>query len=366
MTSVPATTPEPVPSITQMVIGVDTHKDIHVAVALTTTGATIDHLEFATTSQGIATAIAWAQQLGTITAWGVEGTGSYGAGLARALTITGYHVIEVNHANRAARHIRGGKTDRIDAEAAARSVLANYATATPKTADGPVELLRIIRTARSSAVKARTATINQLRAILITTPPILRDQLSGLGKAALIKHCARMRLNGDAVIAGIKRILRSLARRYQHLTTEINDHTRDLHALIQQTAPELLAQHGVGPDTAAALLIAVGDNPARIHSEAAFAALCGTNPIPASSGQTHRYRLNRNGDRQANAALHRIIIVRLGRHAETRTYMTNRVNTNNSNKLHIIRCLKRALARRLYPLIINALQQHHQPTQNAA
>lgn len=362
MTSVPAepTTAEPI------VIGVDTHKHIHVAVAVTLNGGLVADLEFATTGQGIAQVMDWANQLGDVWAWGVEGTGSYGAGLARTLMAAGHQVFEVNHANRAARRVRGGKTDRIDAEAAARSVLANYATATPKTGDGPVELLRIIRTTRSSAIKARTATINQLKAIVTTAPPALRDQLSGLTTADLIKRSARLRpAPGPGLKAGIKRTLRALARRYQQLTAEITEHTRELRDLVEQIAPDLLAQPGVGPDSSAALLIAAGDNPARLHSEAAFAALCGTNPIPASSGKTDRHRLNRSGDRQGNAALHRIIIVRLGRHAETRAYMSARVNHNESNKLHIIRCLKRALARRLYPQIVKALTPQNEPAQIA-
>lgn len=370
MPSLPAAThPDHHPASEQLVIGVDTHKNRHVAAALTLNGAVVDHLEFATTSTGLTEAIGWAAGLGHVHTWGVEGTGSYGAGLARTLTAAGQQVIEVNHANRAARHIRGGKTDQIDAEAAARSVLTDYATATAKSGDGPVELLRIIRAARSSAVKARTATMNQLKAIVITAPAALRDQLSALGKTALIKHCARMRpatTSTRRLETGIKRTLRALARRYLQLTDEIADHTTELHTLVNQIAPDLLAEHGVGPDSAAALLIAAGDNPSRIHSEAAFAALCGTNPIPASSGQTNRHRLNRNGDRQANAALHRIIIVRLASHPETQTYMRNRVNPNGSNKLHIIRCLKRALARRLYLLITHALTEQAQPLERAA
>ena len=340
----------------QIVIGVDTHKDTHVAVALTAQGVFVDTLNFASTSLGIGQVMRWAAGLGEVTAWGVEGTGSYGAGLARALLAAGRPVIDVNHANRAARHVLGGKTDRIDAEAAARSVLTDYATAIPKTGDGPVELLRITRGARSSAVKARTAAMNQLRAVLVTAPPTLRDQLSALSPAALIDRCAKTRPGTATTIeAGVKRTLKALARRHQQLAAEIAEHTRELTRLVEHTATALLAEHGAGPDTAAALLIAAGDNPERLHSEAAFAALCGTNPIPASSGQTDRHRLNRGGDRQANAALHRIIIVRLVRHDETRAYMRSHVNPNGSNKLHVIRCLKRALARRLYPLIVQAV-----------
>ena len=183
--------------------------------------------------------------------------------------------------------------------------------------------------------------MNQLRAVLVTAPPTLRDQLSALSPAALIDRCAKTRPGTATTIeAGVKRTLKALARRHQQLAAEIAEHTRELTRLVEHTAPALLAEHGAGPDTAAALLIAAGDNPERLHSEAAFAALCGTNPIPASSGQTDRHRLNRGGDRQANAALHRIIIVRLVRHDDTRAYKRSHVNPNGSNKLHVIRCLK--------------------------
>jgi transposase len=271
------------------------------------------------------------------------------------LLAAGAQVIEINRPDRRARRVQGGKTDMIDAEAAARSVLANYATATPKTGNGVVEMLRVIRAARSSAVKSRTAAINQLKSLLVTATPELRDALTSSSTPRLIARCAALESSVmNTPEAAVRYSLRHLAERYRQLTRELREHTAQLTRLLKIAAPALLAEHGVGPDTAAVLLITAGDNPERLHSESAFAALCGTNPIPASSGKTERHRLNRNGDRQANAALHRITVVRLASHAETRHYMATRRAPNRANNKHLMRCLKRALARRLYPLILQA------------
>lgn len=337
----------------RIVIGVDTHKDVHAAVALTASGVVLEHVVTATTSKGIRQLRTWAADLGVVSGWAVEGTSCYGAGLTRALLAAGEHVVEVNRPDRRARRLLGGKTDLIDAEAAARSALAGYATAIPKTGDGLVEMIRIVRAARSSAVKSRTIAMNQIRALIVTAPLPLRETLESLSPGALINRCSTFRPGHDITPAAtLRRTLRQLARRWQALHQEIREHTAQLHELVELAAPTLLAEHGVGPDTAAALLIATGDNPERLHSEAAFAALCGTNPIPASSGKTDRHRLNRNGDRQANAALHRIIVVRLRSHPETKHYMSTRRNPNGANTMHVMRCLKRALARRLYPLLL--------------
>ena len=344
-----------------IVIGVDTHKDAHVAVALSTLGARLSQFEFPTTAGGLVSALQWASTQGRVIAWGVEGTGSWGAGLARLLMTQGELVLEINRPDRRTRRLLGGKSDPIDAEAAARMVLAGHGLVTPKTGDGLIESIRLVRSTRSSAVKARTAAWNQLRSHLVTAPTQLRDELETLTPAPLLRRCTGFRPVGDRPLDQTKRILRGLARRIQTLNHEVRDLTNDLHRLTQAAAPDLLAEHGVGPDTAAALLIAAGDNPERLHSEAAFAALCGSNPIPASSGKTDRHRLNRGGDRQANAALHRIIIVRLKSHPETRSYMAAHLNPNASNKKHVMRCLKRYLARRLYPHIINAAAANQLP-----
>jgi len=345
-----------------VVIGVDTHKHVHVAVAITTLGARLHSIEVPTNAAGLHALIAWASTQGEVAAWGIEGTGVWGKGLAQAIAATGATMVEVNRPNRQARRALGGKNDVIDAEAAARSVLSGFATATPKTADGDIEAIRVTRSTRAGAVKARTAAMNQLRAHIVTAPTELRDELEALTTAALIKRCAGFRPgSGDH----LKVALRSIARRWQHLNTEARALERALVELVTTAAPGLITQRGVGPDTAAALLITAGDNPERITSPAKFAALCGTNPIPASSGMTDRHRLNRGGDRQANAALYRIVIVRLRHDPETQAYMAAHLNANGSNKKHLIRCLKRALARRLYREII-AASVHTEPAALAA
>lgn len=339
------------PTPDNVIVGVDTHSQIHVAVAITGLGARLGEFSFDPDPAGFALLEDWAAAHGTVAAWGIEGTASYGAGLARHLIRGGELVLEVNRPDRSLRR-RVGKSDPIDAEAAARAVLAGTATAIPKTGDGLVESMRVTRLVKASALKARTQAINQLKALIITAPDALRGELDGLTRTRLIDRCAASRpaTNNDPATT-TKRALRTLARRIQTLTVEIKELHAQLAVLVAAVAPTLLDQFGVGPDTAAALLVAAGDNADRLHSEAAFAALCGTNPVPASSGNTDHHRLNRGGDRQANAALHRIIIVRLAWDPETRAYMADRVTPNGSNKKHIIRKLKRHLARRLYPHI---------------
>jgi transposase len=350
----------------QVAIGVDTHKDFHVAVALNGHGARLDELTFAATRCGIDQLEQWRAQLGPVAGWGVEGTSSYGAGLTRHLLTTGQRVVEVNRPDRHARRTLGGKTDPIDAEAAARAVLSGRASTTPKSGDGRVEMLRHVRMTRSSAVKAKTVAMNQLKAVLITAPAPLREKLEGLTIARLVKACRALPVSDELTLeATVNSTLRTLATRWCALNTEALTQHKLLVRLVEAHAPKLLAEHGVGPDTAAALLITAGDNPDRLHSEAAFAALCGVSPIPASSGKTNRHRLNRGGDRQANAALHRIVLVRLVHHDETKKYMTAHRTPNKSNSLHVMRCLKRYLARRLYPLIIEAATQP-QPQRAAA
>lgn len=331
----------------RITIGVDTHQDTHVAVALDQNGARLDQLSIPTTTSGYQQLERWAAGLGRVTTFGVESTSSYGAGLTRFLLEREHRVVEVNRPDRATRY-RLGKTDAIDAETAARTVLAGVATATPKTGTGNVEMIRVLKTAKDSAVKACTQAINQVKALLITAPPPLRESLTGLTTGKLIDRCAALRpgeLNSPT--AATKHTLRLLARRILALRSEAKTLQTQINKLVTETAPELLNHFGVGPNSAATLLITAGDNPQRLHSEAAFAALCGTNPLPASSGKTNRHRLNRSGDRQANAALHRIIVVRLRWHQPTRDYLTRRL-TEGKTKPEIIRCLKRYLAREIH------------------
>ena len=272
----------------QVIIGVDTHKEQHVAVAIDERGVRLDEKYVPVATCGYEELEQWSRNLGQVRAFGVEGTGSYGAGLSRFLTGQGYTVIEVNRPDRSVRH-RKGKSDPTDAEMAARSVLAGVADATPKSGEGEVEMIRMLKSAKNSAVKARTQAVNQMKALVVTAPAGLRETLDGLGANALAARCGSFRPGHlDTPTEASKYALRSLARRYRQLSDEIHDLRNELQRLIRTTAPALVEAFGVGPDTAADLLIAAGSNPNRLNSEAAFASLCGVNPIPASSGKTNR------------------------------------------------------------------------------
>ena len=339
----------------QVVIGVDTHQDEHVAVAIDGQGVRLGQRRSPATTWGYGDLERWSRSLGEVSAFGVEGTGSYGAGLARFLTGRGHSVVEVNRPDRSTR-FRKGKSDPTDAESAARAVLAGVAGATPKSGEGEVEMIRMLKSAKDSAVKARTQAANQMKALIVTAPAQLRETLDGLTTAALATRCKSFRpgrLKDPAAAA--KYALRSLARRYRQLSKEIQDLQAELARLIRTTAPALVGVFGVGPDTAAPLLISAGGNPQRLRSEAVFASLCGVNPIPASSGKTNRHRLNRGGDRQANSALYRIVVVRLSHDPRTRAYMLRRTGQGLS-KSEIIRCLKRYVAREVFSVIRNSAE----------
>jgi transposase len=338
------------PTPPRVTVGVDTHKDTHVAAARDQLGRRLGTTQVPTSSAGYAQLLSWAHALGEVVAWGVEGTGSYGAGLARFLAAHGQRVVEVNRPDRQARR-RRGKSDAVDADAAARAVQAGEATGVPKAQDGVVEMLRALRAARQTAVKARTQAINALKGLLVTAPAELREQLGGLPTGRLVGAAAELEVGTlTTPTAATKLALRGLAQRYQYLDAEIALLTEQLDALTARHAPKLRDLHGVGPDCAAALLIAAGDNPRRLHSEAAFAALCGTSPVEASSGKTRRHRLNRGGDRQANAALHRVVVVRLRWHQPTHDYATRRTTQGKTSK-EILRCLKRYVAREVFAVL---------------
>jgi transposase len=334
----------------QIILGVDTHKDIHVAAVITTLGVQLGTAEFATTQVGYRRLLTWARGMGVLRRAGVEGTGSYGAALTRYLRRHDVSVVEVNRPDRATRR-RRGKTDAIDALAAAHAVLSGRATTTAKTGDGPVEMLRMFKLARASAVKARTQAINQLKAVIVGADPGLRETLNALTKTALIRTCAEL---PDApprdVATATTYTLRRLAQRIQALTREAHELQQQTTTLIEAFAPTLLQPHGIGPDSAAALLITAGDNPDRLVSEASFAALCGVTPIEASSGKTTRHRLNRGGDRRANSALYRIALSRLRNDQRTRDYLDRRT-TEGLSRREAIRCVKRYIAREVYHLI---------------
>jgi transposase len=304
-------------------------------------------LQIPTTLAGYQQLLGWAHSLGVPTAWGVEGTGSYGAALARFLTANGQVVVEVNRPDRQARR-RHGKSDPLDARAAAKAVQAGEVTVMPKAGTGPVEMIRCLRVARATAIRARTQTINALKGLLVTAPVELREQLRGRSATRLVAAAATLEPGPiTSPLAAATLALGTLGRRHQALSAEIDSLTHQLERLVATAAPGLVARFGIGHDSAGALLVAAGDNPGRLSSEAAFSMLCGASPIPASSGKTIRHRLNRGGDRQANAALHRIVVVRLRWHQPTKDYMTRRLAQGKTKK-EIIRCLKRYVAREVF------------------
>lgn len=330
---------------TQVTVGVDTHLDAHVAAAVDQLGRKIAVEEFRADPVGYRALILWAGRLGGIDAFGIEGTGCYGAGLARAVRAAGYRVIEVDRPDRRTRRARG-KSDPVDAEAAARAVLGGTATGTPKTRDGHVEAIRALRVARRGAVRIRIQVANQLHALVISAPEPLRQQLRSLPTKQLITTAAALRPGpGLDPVNATKQALKMLARRHREVDADIDELDQLLAQLVPQACPGLLELFGVGIDTAGALLVTAGDNPDRLHSDPAFASLCGVAPLPATSGKTtNRHRLNRGGDRQANAALYRITLCRLRYDPATRNYLERRTK-EGLTKPEIIRCLKRYIAR---------------------
>lgn len=331
-----------------IIIGIDTHKTSHVAVAIDTQGTRLAALSVPTNPKGYVELERWSRSHGKILAFGIEGTGSYGAGLCRSLLAQGYNVIEVTRPNRQLRYTQG-KTDSLDAEGAARSVLSGQATARPKTQTGSSEMIRHLKIARDTAVKSRSQAMVTLKTLIINAPAELRVALDQIrGKIALIRHIAGFRPGDiDSPLASAKVAMRALARRWLWLHEEIITHDKELERLVTERAPELMVSHGIATLTVAEMLILVGDDPTRIRSEAAFAKLCGVCPIPASSGKTHRFRLNRGGNRQANAALYRVAIVRMRSHEPTIAYVRKRTKDGKS-KSEIIRCLKRYIVREIY------------------
>ncbi|WP_425489538.1 IS110 family transposase [Nonomuraea typhae] len=352
-------TPHDVP-VLEVVGGVDTHQDTHTAAVIDAVGRVLGTEQFPATPAGYAALLAWMHPFGRLLRIGIAGAGAYGAGLARVLDDKGVEIVEVDRPDRRTRRFQG-KSDPIDAVQAAKTALAGQRTGTPKQRVGHIEALRNLRVARRSAVDQRADTQRQIKALIITAPDDLRGQLRHLPTKQLIAACAAFEPNRDdaATSATATKIaLRSLARRHQQLSTEIIDLDELLEPLVTAINPTLMAVHGVGPDTAGQLLVTAGDNHDRLTSEAAFAMLCGVAPIPASSGKTTRHRLNRGGDRQANAALYRIALVRLRWDPRTRTYMDRRTQDGLSKK-EIIRCLKRYIARELYQIITK--NDHERP-----
>jgi transposase len=360
-----ADTPDPV----EVAVGIDTHADAHVAAVIDRVGRQLDHASFPATPPGYRALADWVETFGTVTVIGIEGTGAYGAGLARALTAKGHYLVEVDRPDRKTRRHQG-KSDPIDAYAAARAAISGQATGIPKTRTGEVESIRALRVARTGAVRARAKAITQLKSLIVTAPDNLRTHLTGLDGPRLVAACARLRPTRDPApapsphaqrpprpgrltdpAAATKRALASIARRIHALNTEIAELDDDLHTLITPLAPNLLALQGVGLEIAGQLLTTTGDNPERLRSEAAFAHLCGAAPIPAGSGRTNgRHRLNRGGDRAANSALYLIAICRLRWDPTTRAYLQRRT-AEGLSKPEILRCLKRYIAREVHNAI---------------
>jgi transposase len=331
-----------------IIVGVDTHKQTHAAVALTALGARVAEVTVPACTRGYQELEAWASSLGAIRAFAIEGTGSYGAGVSRFLRERGHAVHEVCRPDRPTRH-QQGKTDHLDAEVAARALLSGRRAAVPKSGMSEVEMIRHLKVARDTAVKARTQAMLTLKSLIVEAPAALREQLDALrGKRALLRHLVALRPGAlTSTVASAKASLRAIARRWLALDDEIKSHDAYLEHLVRRRAPAMVEAHGIGVGTAAEMLVLVGDNPERIHSEAALAKLCGVCPVPASSGKTSRHRLNRSGNRQANAALHRVVVVRMRAHDRTAEYVKRRT-AEGKNKAEVIRCLKRLVAREIF------------------
>lgn len=328
--------------------GIDTHAEVHVAAVVDHLGRVLGTEAFPTTAAGQRRLLRWLRSFGPLERVGVEGTGAYGAGISRFLTAEGVTVVEVDRPDRRARRLHG-KSDPIDAVAAAQAALSGRANGTPKSRDGNVEAIRAMRLVRRSAVRNRTQALNQLHNLVLTAPIELRDQLRLLRRRDLVQRASRFHVRAELdALAATKLAMRELARRILELNEQIARLDAALDPLVAATAPDLLAVYGVGTDVAGAILVTTGDNPERLRSEAAFAHLCGVAPIPATSGRiTGRHRLNRSGDRQANHALWRIAMVRMSRDPRTRAYVERRTKDGLS-KPEIIRCLKRYIAREIY------------------
>lgn len=329
--------------------GVDTHKDLHVAAVVDEHDRVLGTEFFPTTRHGYKQLVTWLDSFGQISRVGVECTGTYGAGLLRYLNTRNIEVLEVTGPDQDLRR-RKGKDDTLDAQNAAHAAYARIRAVTPKTRDGLVESLRVLKVSRKTAVAARRVALQMIRMNIVSAPDALRDQLRNLTRMKLIRTLAAWRpdlTNYHDVTGAYKIALKSLARRYLELTDEIADLDVMIKNIVDHLAPELIAKPAVGYESAAQLLITAGDNPERLTSEASFAALCGVSPIPASSGKTHRHRLNRGGDRQANSALHIIAIGRLRTDTKTQEYVAKKLAEGHS-KMEALRCVKRYLAREMF------------------
>lgn len=337
-----------------VILGVDTHLDIHVDAVLSYDGKLLGTKVIQTNKAGYEELFDWVLSFGSVERAGIEGTGTYGAGLTRFLIKKGLDVLEINRPDRSKRRLEG-KSDPLDAANAARTVLSGRAKAVPKLQSGACEALRIISVARRSAVKAKTQAINQLRALLVSAPQDIRDRVWKSKPHECVTACMSYEsAESSPLLLALSCTLQSLAKRWISLAEELSQLDELLDNLTREYAGSLRRQFGVGPQTAAILLAVAGDNPERLKNEAALASLCGVNPLPASSGKTIRHRLNRGGSREANNALWTIALVRMRSAPRTKVYVQRRTGEGLSTK-EILRCLKRYIVRELYPLILTDL-----------
>jgi len=347
----------------RIVGGVDTHKDLHVAAVVDEVDRVLASQCFATTRHGYKQMLAWMRTFGSLQRVGIEATGSYGAGLLRYMQKAGIEVLEVTTPDKHDRRKRG-KNDDLDAQNAAH---AGKRTVTPKSRDGMIESLRVLKACRKTAVAARRVALQMIQNTIVCAPDELRETLRKMTRMQLIRTRAAWRpdLTDYRNVASAYRItLKSLGRRYLELHDEIADLDTMIVAIVDELAPALVARNSIGHETAAQLLLTAGDNVQRLRSEASFAALCGVSPVPASSGKTTRHRLSRGGDRAANSALHIIAIGRLRTDPRTQAYVAKRI-TEGHSKLEAIRCLKRYIAREVFSLIKQRSQERH-PAPTAA
>lgn len=336
----------------QVVGGVDTHQDQHVAAVVDPNGSVLGVRHFPTTRHGYLALIAWMRGFGNLSRVGVECTGSYGAGLTRYLFLSGVAVLEVTGPDPAMRRAKG-KDDTVDAIGAAQGALTGQRVQLAKDRNGQVEALRVLRTTRKTAVKCKRAALQQLHNTIVAAPDIVRERLRDQTRMQMLRSLAASRPDRlafrDPTVA-TRIALRSLARRALEMLGEIDDLDHLIDQLVSELAPSLLDLSGVGVETAGAFLVAAGDNPERLSSEASFAMMCGACPIPASSGKTSRHRLNRGGNRQANSALHMVVLSRIRIDERTQIYVKRRV-AEGLSKREVIRCLKRYVAREIFMVL---------------
>jgi transposase len=336
----------------RVVGGVDAHKDLHVAAVVDERDRVLGTRCFATTRQGYRQLLLWMRSFGDLQRVGLECTGTYGAGLLRHLQAAGVDVLEVTVPDRQDRR-RRGKDDDLDAQNAAHAAWAGKRVVTPKSRDGMIESLRVLKVCRKTAVNARRIALQLMQNTIVCAPDELRDALRHLTRMQLVRTLAAWRpdLTDFRHVSSAYRIaLKSLGRRYLELHDEIADLDTMIGAIVDELAPALVARNSIGRESAAQLLLTAGDNADRLPSEASFAALCGVSPVPASSGMVTRHRLNRGGDRAANSALHIIAIGRLRTDPRTKAYVAKRIREGHS-KLEALRCVKRYIAREVYGLI---------------